>query len=121
MNKKLIYVALVSSALGTAIGTQFPELDVKAGVVESKKYKFGGSVGPALKNQITSGPDGVVFKAFQHANNSERMDGALTTGECPIRHLFFHCTYSVADGQSYTWEYMTKKTSRTHIWGEPQE
>ena len=116
----LLTPVLLAVAFGSGYGVSLANVGAtaQAAVVVSEPFVYFGDASAQLITDITTG-NGAVKQAYDYSNNAARMNGNLTQGDCPIRHVHLRC--KVIEGvEVYDWEIRTKPTSRSKIWGEPQ-
>lgn len=117
MDVRSVFLVASGIAVGAIGGYSGSGLTARAGVVSQSSYTFGDAASAPLVSG-TIAP--IVIQATNHANNAERLNGALVVGGCPIAHVHFWCNADDQGAESWRWEYRTKVISKTEVWGEPQ-
>lgn len=123
MDKKSVFLVLVSGALGVAAGAQYPALEATAGIVESKAHVYSGDATAAIVTWI-EGIGGPVARALAHLNAQLELSGdnriQQAAGVCAIRAVHLYCSVDSDQQRVWRWEYKSKPLQWTRVLGEPQ-
>ena len=121
MNKQ-VFLILVSTATGMAVGAQFPGLTAKASEVISEPYQFSGNAAASLQAKLED-PNGVAGLALGHLNGQLGTSYAWSDGgswvQCPVAAISLGCKVRNGD-HSWTWQYTTPNLDWTKTYGAPQ-
>jgi hypothetical protein len=128
MNTRMIYVALVSGALGTAMGATYPALTAVAGQDLSHEQIFTSRNPPIstvdLQAAVQTG-QGLGAQALAHGNAAMGLTGAKAlsftpTSQCPIKAINLSWELDDQGVCRMQWEYRTKQIVGTWVAADPQ-